>query len=96
MCCDMCKKPNVLYEDEPIKKVTPDEMFKSAVKLVMEKRFATMSMLQKCLSVGYSRAALIMDNMEKLGYIEPASESRTKKRKVLITPEQFRKDFGEN
>ena len=96
MCCDMCKKPNVLNENEHTKKVTPDELFKSAVKLVMEKRFATLSMLQKMLSIGYTRAAMYLDKMETFGYIEPASDSRTRKRKVLITPEQFRKDFGEN
>lgn len=96
MCCDMCKKPNVLNETESERKTLLDEMFKNAVMLVIEKRFATISTLQKSLSIGYSRAAMYMDKMEALGYIEPASESKTSKRKVLITPEQFRKDFGEN
>lgn len=93
--CDKCKKPNVLYDIEPNQKHSTDELFKDAVKLVMEKRFATLSTLQKSLAIGYSRAAKIIDQMEELGYIESALESKTSKRKVLITPEQFRKDFGE-
>ena len=96
MCCDMCKKPNVLNELEPDRKILLDEMFKNAVKLVIEKRFANAVTLQKSLSIGYTRAAMYIDKMKALGYIEPISEARINKRKVLITPEQFRKDFGEN
>lgn len=95
MCCDMCKKTNVLNEIEPERRAVLDEKFKDAVKLVIEKRFATIATLQRFLSIGYSRAAMYMDKMEALGYIESASESKINKRKVLITPEQFRKDFGE-
>ena len=93
--CDKCKKPNVLYDIEPNQKRSVDKLFEDAVKLVMERRFATISILQKSLTIGYSRATKIIDHMEELGYIESALESKTRKRKVLITPEQFRKDFGE-
>jgi len=54
---------------------------------------ASVSYLQRRLSIGYSRAARIVDQMEEKGYIAPATGAKT--RKVLITPEQFRDEFGE-
>ncbi len=71
-----------------------DEIFKQAVKFAIKRKNTSVSALQKEFSIGYSRAALIIDKMEMLGYIDPPME-RKKTRKTLITPEQFRKDFGE-
>jgi S-DNA-T family DNA segregation ATPase FtsK/SpoIIIE len=70
-----------------------DVFFKAAVKSVMMAGSASISYLQRRLGVGYSRAAKIVDQMEAKGYIAPATGAKT--RKVLITPEQFREDFGE-
>lgn len=71
-----------------------DDYFKAAVKFVMQNGAASVSYLQRKLSVGYSRAARIVDQMEEKGYIGGATGSKT--RKVIITPEQFRQDFGED
>ena len=71
-----------------------DEYFKTAIKMVMMQGFASISYLQRRLSIGYSRAAKIIDQMEDRGYIAPATGA--KQRKVLITPEQFREAFGED
>ena len=68
--------------------------FKAAVKSVMMAGSASISYLQRRLGVGYSRAAKIVDQMEAKGYIAPATGAKT--RKVLISPEQFREDFGED
>jgi len=70
-----------------------DVFFKAAVKSVMMAGSASISYLQRRLGVGYSRAAKIVDQMEAKGYIAPATGAKT--RKVLISPEQFREDFGE-
>ncbi len=71
-----------------------DSYFKTALKLVMQNGGASTSYLQRRLSIGYSRAAKIMDQMEDKGYIAPATGSKV--RKVLITPEEFRDEFGED
>ena len=55
---------------------------------------ASISYLQRRLSIGYSRSARIIDQMEDKGYIAPSTGSKT--RKVLITPEQFKEEFGED
>ncbi|MBQ8424497.1 MAG: hypothetical protein IJX17_00565 [Clostridia bacterium] len=71
-----------------------DPLFKVALKMFIQKGDASGSYLQRRLSVGYSRAAKIMDQLEDSGYI--ASANGSKVRKVLITPEQFRQEFGED
>ncbi len=70
-----------------------DEYFKTALKLVMQNGGASVSYLQRRLSIGYSRAARIVDQMEDKGYIAGATGAKV--RKVLITPDQFRQEFGE-
>lgn len=71
-----------------------DEYFKIAVKSVMLAGSASVSYLQRRLSIGYSRAARIVDQMEEKGYIAPATGA--KQRQVLISPEQFKEIFGED
>ena len=90
LMCEMCKKINILKEEtQPV----IDDYFKAATKLVMVNGSASISLLQRRLSIGYSRASGIIDEMIARKYISPIAEDKT--RKVLITPEQFRKDFGE-
>lgn len=79
--------------DVPAPKDTVDGYFKAAVKIVMQNGGASVSYLQRRLSIGYSRAARIVDQMEERGYIAHANGSKT--RQILITPEQFEADFGE-
>jgi len=82
-----------IFVDAPQSKGKVDEYFKVAIKSVMMSGSASVSYLQRRLSIGYSRAARIVDQMEEKGYIAPATGAKT--RKVLITPEQFRDEFGE-
>ena len=90
LMCENCKKINILKEDsQPI----VDDYFKMATKLVMANGSATISLLQRRLSIGYSRAASLIDEMIIRKYISPIAEDG--QRKVLITPEQFKKDFNE-
>ena len=70
-----------------------DSLFKVALKTVMLNNGASTSYLQRRLAIGYSRAAKIIDQMTDKGYIAQANGS--KQRKILITPEEFREQFGE-
>ncbi len=71
-----------------------DSYFKTAVKLVMANGGASVSYLQRRLQIGYSRAARIIDQMEDKGFIAPSTGAKL--RKVLITPDQFREEFGDD
>ena len=59
-----------------------DDMFRDAVRVVVETRKASTSLLQRKLRVGYARAARIMEEMEEQGIIGSADGSRP--RDVLI------------
>ncbi len=59
-----------------------DEMFLEALKIIEETRKASASYLQRRLSIGYNRAARIIERMEDMGYVGPQQGS--KPREVLI------------
>ncbi len=48
-----------------------DEMLPQAVEVVLETKSCSVSMLQRRLKLGYSRAARIVDQMEELGVVGP-------------------------
>lgn len=58
-----------------------DDMYNQALKVVMESRSASASMLQRRLRIGYNRAANLIEEMESKGIVGPAQGS--KPRKVL-------------
>lgn len=60
-----------------------DDMFKDAVRVVIDSRKASTSLLQRKLRVGYARAARIIEEMEEQGIIGPADGARP--REVLIS-----------
>ena len=60
-----------------------DDMYKDAVRVVVENRKASTSLLQRRLRIGYSRAARIMEEMEDQGIIGAADGARP--REVLIS-----------
>lgn len=62
-----------------------DEKYDDAVKVVLEHRSASASLLQRRLGVGYNRAANLIEEMESNGIVGPAQGS--KPRKVLMAPE---------
>ena len=59
-----------------------DELYDEAVKIIMESNQASVSILQRRLRLGYTRAARIIDMMEQEGLIGPFEGS--KPRKILI------------
>ena len=64
-----------------------DELFPAAVDVVLELGQASVSMLQRRLKLGYSRAARLVDQMEEKGIVGPFEGS--KPRALLITKEQW-------
>ena len=60
-----------------------DDMYKDAVRVVIESRKASTSLLQRRLRIGYSRAARIIEEMEENGIIGAADGSRP--REVLVS-----------
>ena len=64
-----------------------DEMLPAAVEVVLETGQASVSMLQRRLKLGYSRAARLVDQMEERGIVGPFEGS--KPRQLLITRAQW-------
>lgn len=58
-----------------------DDLYREAVKVVVESKAASASMLQRRLKIGYPRAANLIDELERKGVIGPAQGS--KPREVL-------------
>jgi len=65
-----------------------DELFDQALAIVTDMGRASTSVLQRRLSIGYGRAAKILDSMERQGFIGAAEGS--KPRKVLQAAHEFR------
>ncbi|WP_020615223.1 FtsK/SpoIIIE family DNA translocase [Paenibacillus daejeonensis] len=64
-----------------------DELYDQAVTIVVEAKQASVSLLQRRMRVGYTRAARLIDTMEAKGIVGPYEGS--KPREVLMSPEQF-------
>ncbi|MDL2287695.1 DNA translocase FtsK [Eubacteriales bacterium OttesenSCG-928-G02] len=65
-----------------------DPLFLDAIDVVLEFETASTSLLQRRLSIGYSKAQKIIDMMEDKGYVGKYEPS-TKKRKINITREEY-------
>ena len=59
------------------------ELYTRCVALVVSERKASTSLLQRRFSIGYGRAAKIMDMMEERGVISPP-QGATRAREVLV------------
>ncbi len=76
------QKNAAIYGDEPV-----DEFYDQAVKLVIETNQASVSILQRRLRLGYTRAARLIDMMEQRGMVGPYCGS--KPREILVDREQW-------
>ncbi|WP_274361402.1 FtsK/SpoIIIE family DNA translocase [Paenibacillus thermotolerans] len=65
-----------------------DELFDQAVGIVLEAKQASVSLLQRRMRIGYTRAARLIDQMEFKGVVGPYEGS--KPREVLMSYEQYR------
>lgn len=64
-----------------------DELYDQAVQIVIDAKQASVSLLQRRLRIGYTRAARLIDAMEATGVVGPYEGS--KPREVLMTMEQY-------
>ncbi|WP_425456444.1 DNA translocase FtsK [Cohnella pontilimi] len=64
-----------------------DELFDQAVQIVLDAKQASVSLLQRRMRIGYTRAARLIDAMEAKGIVGPYEGS--KPREVLMTIEQY-------
>lgn len=64
-----------------------DELFDQAVQIVLEAKQASVSLLQRRMRIGYTRAARLIDSMEAKGIVGPYEGS--KPREVLMSLEQY-------
>lgn len=69
------------------KKFDKDEVYEEAVKLILESKQASVSVLQRRLGLGYTRAARLIDMMEDEGIVGPYQGS--KPRDLLTTLEEY-------
>ena len=70
-----------------------DPLLPQALKICIDNGVASTTMVQRKLSIGYPRAARIVDQMEERGYISSAEGS--KQRSVYISIEEFYSIFGD-
>lgn len=63
-----------------------DELFDDAVRVVLETAQASISMVQRRLRVGYTRAARLIDMMELRGIVGPHSGSKAREILVSLPP----------
>ena len=72
-----------------------DSLFSEAIRIVCQYDRASASLLQRRLSIGYARAARIIDQLEAAGVVGPAEGS--KPREVLVqNAEEFLTSFGQD
>jgi S-DNA-T family DNA segregation ATPase FtsK/SpoIIIE len=64
-----------------------DELYDQAVQIILEAKQASVSLLQRRMRIGYTRAARLIDQMEARSIVGPYEGS--KPREVLITMDEF-------
>ncbi|HZK10235.1 MAG TPA: DNA translocase FtsK, partial [Clostridia bacterium] len=89
---DFIKNQNIQtdYKEDIVKKTSPriesqfdDEYLEDAIRLVIEMKSASASMLQRRFRIGYNRAGRLIDNMAEMGIVGPPQAS--KPRDVLVS-----------
>ncbi|MBE3519121.1 MAG: DNA translocase FtsK [Firmicutes bacterium] len=86
--------PGILQEPESEAEradAESDPLFTQALRIVVEARQASVSLLQRKLPIGYSRAARLIDAMERRGFVGPYEGS--KPREVKLTIQQYLRMF---
>jgi S-DNA-T family DNA segregation ATPase FtsK/SpoIIIE len=91
---DVPLKQSAMFEDMTPNESNTDPLFAEAVDLVRREGRASVSMLQRRMRIGYTRAARIVDMMEDKGIVGPP-EGTTQVRQILdYGPTRAPKDDG--
>lgn len=69
-----------------------DDLFRDAAEVCIQNQGGSTSLLQRRLSIGYGRAARIVDQLEEAGIVGPQDGSRP--REVLVTLDELDQMFG--
>ena len=75
------------------KRFEKDELFDEAVKVILQTKQASVSMLQRRLGLGYTRAARLIDMMEEEGIVGPYRGS--KPREILVDKDNLDQETSE-
>jgi S-DNA-T family DNA segregation ATPase FtsK/SpoIIIE len=70
----------------PQKETLEDALLPEAIEVIQQSKRASVSLLQRKLKIGYSRAARLIELLEEKGYVGP-DEGPTKGRAVLVKPD---------
>lgn len=74
-------------KDVAVEEDNEDPMFSAAVELAIDSGKISTALIQRKLSLGYGRAAKLIDRMEELKYVTPPNGQ--KPREVLITKQEY-------
>ena len=69
-----------------------DELYESAIEVVVREQRGSLSLIQRCLGIGYGRAARLVDYMAEDGIVGEYNGSKS--REVLLTPDKWRQMQG--
>jgi len=91
------KQAKPVYKEEIFHKkenwqdsIGSDELLEEAIRIVLTTKQASASLLQRRLRIGYTRAARLLDLMEKEGIVGPFCGSKA--REILVNPEEYLKE----
>lgn len=84
---------NETEEDNSNSEEDNDELFDEAVETIIHNNQASISILQRKLRIGYTRAARLIDLMEKKGMVGPYDGRNP--RKILLSKEEYLNKYGE-
>ncbi|MCX7000066.1 MAG: hypothetical protein NT106_07210 [Candidatus Sumerlaeota bacterium] len=80
-------EPGAAEEEEtPLEDASDEELYQRALRMVLETRKPSVSMIQRRIKIGYARAGRLMDMMEDAGIVGPYHGS--KPRDLLIDPDE--------
>jgi len=82
-----CGQPKKAAFDDGDDGEEEDPMLKAAIELAVDSGKISTSLIQRRLSLGYGRAAKLIDKMERMGIVSPPEGQ--KPRSVLISKQQF-------
>ena len=74
-------------QEDPEKRERYDELFEQAARLVVKHQQGSVSLLQRRLTIGYARAARLIDMLEEAGIVGPFEGSKA--REVLVSSEEL-------